>query len=168
MILPLALVMLMSVHFWRIRKDGGRRRAIGAAGGRDVSGIHTGAGEDLFDRGDCAGKDAGGGEGAGEYGAIQTASVLRRTECVPVDDLRLSRSGDVFRHAVEGIRQSERAGEPGQGTVALPGLAGARSPKPSSFVSERVAPHKKIRQWEFVESIPKSPSGKILRRLLRG
>ena len=38
----------------------------------------------------------------------------------------------------------------------------------SSFVAERVAPHKKIRQWEFVESIPKSPSGKILRRLLRG
>jgi len=35
------------------------------------------------------------------------------------------------------------------------------------FVAERVAPHKKVRQWEFVETIPKSPSGKILRRLLR-
>lgn len=34
------------------------------------------------------------------------------------------------------------------------------------FVAERVAPHKKIRYVEFVEAIPKSPSGKILRRLL--
>jgi acyl-CoA synthetase (AMP-forming)/AMP-acid ligase II len=35
-----------------------------------------------------------------------------------------------------------------------------------SFVAERVAPHKKIRLVEFIEQIPKSPSGKILRRLL--
>ena len=35
-----------------------------------------------------------------------------------------------------------------------------------SFVAERVAPHKKIRRVEFIEQIPKSPSGKILRRLL--
>ena len=35
-----------------------------------------------------------------------------------------------------------------------------------SFVADRVAPHKKIRHLEFVDSIPKSPSGKILRRVL--
>jgi acyl-CoA synthetase (AMP-forming)/AMP-acid ligase II len=34
------------------------------------------------------------------------------------------------------------------------------------FVASRVAPHKKIRAVEFVEQIPKSPSGKILRRVL--
>jgi acyl-CoA synthetase (AMP-forming)/AMP-acid ligase II len=34
------------------------------------------------------------------------------------------------------------------------------------FISERVAPHKKIRRIEFVAQIPKSPSGKILRRVL--
>lgn len=34
------------------------------------------------------------------------------------------------------------------------------------YVSERVAPHKRIRYIEFVDKIPKSPSGKILRRLL--
>ena len=34
------------------------------------------------------------------------------------------------------------------------------------FVAERVAPHKRIRYIEFVDQIPKSPSGKILRRLL--
>lgn len=35
-----------------------------------------------------------------------------------------------------------------------------------AFVAERVAPYKKIRLLEFVEQIPKSPSGKILRRVL--
>lgn len=35
------------------------------------------------------------------------------------------------------------------------------------FVSSRVAPYKKIRRLEFVEQIPKSPTGKILRRVLR-
>lgn len=34
------------------------------------------------------------------------------------------------------------------------------------FVAERVAPHKKIRRLEVVEEIPKSASGKILRRVL--
>ena len=35
-----------------------------------------------------------------------------------------------------------------------------------SFVAEHVAPHKKIRLVEFVDEIPKSASGKILRRVL--
>ena len=34
------------------------------------------------------------------------------------------------------------------------------------FVAERVAPHKKIRKLEFTQEIPKSASGKILRRVL--
>lgn len=34
------------------------------------------------------------------------------------------------------------------------------------FVAERVAPHKKIRKLEFIQEIPKSASGKILRRVL--
>ena len=34
------------------------------------------------------------------------------------------------------------------------------------FVAEKVAPHKKIRIVEITEEIPKSPSGKILRRVL--
>ena len=35
-----------------------------------------------------------------------------------------------------------------------------------TWVAERVAPHKRIRHLEFIDQIPKSPSGKILRRLL--
>jgi acyl-CoA synthetase (AMP-forming)/AMP-acid ligase II len=36
-----------------------------------------------------------------------------------------------------------------------------------AWLAERVAPYKKVRSVEFVAEIPKSPSGKILRRLLR-
>jgi acyl-coenzyme A synthetase/AMP-(fatty) acid ligase len=35
------------------------------------------------------------------------------------------------------------------------------------WVAERVAPYKRVRAVEFVTEIPKSPSGKILRRQLR-
>jgi acyl-CoA synthetase (AMP-forming)/AMP-acid ligase II len=34
------------------------------------------------------------------------------------------------------------------------------------FVAGRVAPYRKVRRLEFVDQIPKSPSGKILRRVL--
>ena len=37
-----------------------------------------------------------------------------------------------------------------------------------AWVAERVAPHKRIRRVERIEAIPCSPSGKILRRELRG
>ena len=35
------------------------------------------------------------------------------------------------------------------------------------FIAAQVAPHKKIREFEVIDEIPKSPSGKILRRVLR-
>jgi acyl-CoA synthetase (AMP-forming)/AMP-acid ligase II len=35
-----------------------------------------------------------------------------------------------------------------------------------AFVADRVAPHKKVRRVEFIDCIPKSPTGKILRRVL--
>jgi acyl-CoA synthetase (AMP-forming)/AMP-acid ligase II len=36
-----------------------------------------------------------------------------------------------------------------------------------AYVADRVAPYKRIREVEFVDEIPKSASGKILRRMLR-
>ena len=35
------------------------------------------------------------------------------------------------------------------------------------FVAGQVAPHKKVRRVEFIDAIPKSTSGKILRKDLR-
>jgi acyl-CoA synthetase (AMP-forming)/AMP-acid ligase II len=36
-----------------------------------------------------------------------------------------------------------------------------------TYVAERVAPYKRVREVEFVDEVPKSASGKILRRVLR-
>jgi acyl-CoA synthetase (AMP-forming)/AMP-acid ligase II len=58
----------------------------------------------------------------------------------------------------------EEAGEVPKAFVAL--RAAASVDELLGYVSDRVAPYKRVRQLEFVEQIPKSPSGKILRRVL--
>lgn len=58
----------------------------------------------------------------------------------------------------------ERAGEVPKAFVVLREPASAD--ELLRFVADRVAPYKQIRRLEFVEEIPKSPSGKILRRIL--
>jgi acyl-coenzyme A synthetase/AMP-(fatty) acid ligase len=35
-----------------------------------------------------------------------------------------------------------------------------------AWVAERVAPHKRIRAVRLVDAVPRTPSGKLLRRLL--
>ncbi|GIV79925.1 MAG: hypothetical protein KatS3mg050_4319 [Litorilinea sp.] len=58
----------------------------------------------------------------------------------------------------------EAAGEAPKAFVVLRGQA---TPEElMAYVAERVAPHKKVRRLEVVEQIPKSPTGKILRRVL--
>jgi acyl-CoA synthetase (AMP-forming)/AMP-acid ligase II len=58
----------------------------------------------------------------------------------------------------------EEAGEVPKAFVVLKGEANADDLM--RYVAERVAPYKKIRSVEFIDKIPKSPSGKILRRVL--
>lgn len=58
----------------------------------------------------------------------------------------------------------DECGEVPKAYVVLKG--GATAEEIMDFVSARVAPHKRIRDIEFIDKIPKSPSGKILRRLL--
>jgi acyl-CoA synthetase (AMP-forming)/AMP-acid ligase II len=60
--------------------------------------------------------------------------------------------------------QDDEAGEIPKAFVVLKGDATAEDLM--DFVAERVAPHKKIRRLEFIDKIPKSASGKILRRVL--
>ncbi|MGH2775052.1 MAG: AMP-binding protein [Actinomycetota bacterium] len=66
--------------------------------------------------------------------------------------------------AVIGVADEE-AGEVPKAFVVLAGELGEDDIK--SYVADRVAPHKRIRVVEVVEVIPKSASGKILRRLLK-
>ena len=57
--------------------------------------------------------------------------------------------------------------EAGQVPKAFVVLKGAATPEEiMAYVAERVAPYKKVRCLEVVDQIPKSPSGKILRRVL--
>ena len=63
-------------------------------------------------------------------------------------------------------RPDEEAGEVPKACVVLKPGARASADEIMTYVTGRVAPHKKIRQVEFIEQIPKSASGKILRRVL--
>jgi acyl-CoA synthetase (AMP-forming)/AMP-acid ligase II len=58
----------------------------------------------------------------------------------------------------------EEAGEVPKAFVVL--KAEATAEQIMAFVAERVAPYKKLRALEITDAIPKSPSGKILRRVL--
>ena len=61
--------------------------------------------------------------------------------------------------------QPRRRGRRGAESVRRP-QDEATAEELMAFVAARVAPYKKVRRVEFVEQIPKSPSGKILRRVL--
>jgi acyl-CoA synthetase (AMP-forming)/AMP-acid ligase II len=61
--------------------------------------------------------------------------------------------------------QDEDAGEIPRAFVVL--KSPATADELMTFVAGRVAPYKKVRRVDFIDAIPKSPSGKILRRLLR-
>jgi acyl-coenzyme A synthetase/AMP-(fatty) acid ligase len=66
-------------------------------------------------------------------------------------------------------RADEEAGEVPKAFVVLKpddASKGTTAETIMAWVAERVAPHKRIRRFEFVDTIPKSASGKILRRLL--
>jgi len=58
----------------------------------------------------------------------------------------------------------EEGGEVPKAFVVLKGKA--TPDELMAYVAERVAPYKRIRKLEFIEEIPKSLSGKILRRVL--
>jgi acyl-coenzyme A synthetase/AMP-(fatty) acid ligase len=48
--------------------------------------------------------------------------------------------------------------------VRAPHAAGLTAEAVQAYVAARVAPHKKIRHVAFLDAIPKTASGKILRR----
>ena len=61
---------------------------------------------------------------------------------------------------------SEEAGEIPKAYVVLKPGASLSADEVKAFTAERVAPYKKVRAVAFVDEIPKSASGKILRRVL--
>ena len=68
--------------------------------------------------------------------------------------------------AVIGVLDEEKEEIPKAFIVAAPD-SGLTAEEVMAFVADNVAPHKKIRRVEFIDAIPKSTSGKILRKDLR-
>jgi acyl-CoA synthetase (AMP-forming)/AMP-acid ligase II len=68
--------------------------------------------------------------------------------------------------AVIGIHDKEGEEIPKAFVVRQPG-AELSADEVMGFIADRVAPHKKVRAVEFIEAIPKSAAGKILRKDLR-
>jgi acyl-coenzyme A synthetase/AMP-(fatty) acid ligase len=68
--------------------------------------------------------------------------------------------------AVIGVPDDE-AGELPKAFIALKEGESMSAEEIQRFVADKVASYKQIRIVQFVDSIPKSASGKILRRLLR-
>ena len=69
--------------------------------------------------------------------------------------------------AVIGV-PDEEAGEIPKGFVVVAEGAEVSDEEIMGFVAERVSPQKKLRQLERIDAVPKSASGKILRRELAG
>ncbi|MBL7502224.1 AMP-binding protein [Frankia sp. CNm7] len=69
--------------------------------------------------------------------------------------------------AVVGVPDPEGGEAPKAFVVPEDAAAAPTADAVAAWVRERVAPYKKIRAVEFTDEIPRSPSGKILRRLLR-
>ena len=68
--------------------------------------------------------------------------------------------------AVIGVRGDDGEEIPKAFVVAAPD-AGLSADDVMAFVAGQVAPHKKVRRVEFIDAVPKSASGKILRKDLR-
>ena len=75
-------------------------------------------------------------------------------------------AGGAFLASAVVASPDEEAGEIPKAYVVLKPQATASAEELMAYVGERVAPHKKVRRLEFIDQVPKSASGKILRRLL--
>ena len=69
--------------------------------------------------------------------------------------------------AVIGVRDAESGEEVPKAFVVKQSGAELTEAEVMEFVAAEVAPYKKVRQVEFIDAIPKSASGKILRKDLR-
>ncbi|GAA0925738.1 AMP-binding protein [Pseudonocardia zijingensis] len=69
--------------------------------------------------------------------------------------------------AVIGVRDAEGEEVPKAFVVRQESAPDLTAEDVMTFVAERIAPHKKVRVVEFIDQIPKSASGKILRKDLR-
>lgn len=82
-----------------------------------------------------------------------------------LEALLLSHPG-IADAAVIGVTDAEGTERPKAFVVRAPGST-LTEEEVAAFVAGQVAPYKKVRAVEFLDAVPKSPAGKILRRELR-
>jgi acyl-coenzyme A synthetase/AMP-(fatty) acid ligase len=68
---------------------------------------------------------------------------------------------------VIGVRDVDSGEEVPKAFVVKQSGAELTAAEVMEFVADQVAPYKKVRQVEFIDAIPKTASGKILRKDLR-
>jgi 4-coumarate--CoA ligase len=73
---------------------------------------------------------------------------------------------DVLDAGVVGV-PCQRAGERPKAFVVLKQGRQTQADNIAHFVSERVTEFKKLKEIVFLDSLPKTPSGKLLRRVLK-
>lgn len=73
---------------------------------------------------------------------------------------------DILDVAIVGVPHS-RMGEYPKAFIVLKEGRTANVEGITSFINERVAEYKRVKEVMFLDSLPKTPSGKILRRILK-
>jgi acyl-CoA synthetase (AMP-forming)/AMP-acid ligase II len=74
---------------------------------------------------------------------------------------------DIIDAAVIGINALDDTGESPQAFVARKAQSKVNEKDIKSFLGRRLAKYKGVSKVEFVDAIPRNPTGKILRRVLR-
>ncbi len=100
------------------------------------------------------------------YGtALMGLSMWSGAQQILLEALVLEHS-DVIDCAVIGVPDAAAGEVPRAYVVPRPGCC-LDPAALTAFVEARAASYKAIRQWEIVDSIPRTPSGKVLRRVLK-
>ena len=74
---------------------------------------------------------------------------------------------DIADAAVVGVVDPDTGEEVPKAFVVTQHGAQLTADQVMDYVAQRVAPYKKVRRVDFIDAVPKSASGKILRRELR-
>jgi acyl-CoA synthetase (AMP-forming)/AMP-acid ligase II len=113
--------------------------------------------------------DIGHADADGHYFVVDRVKELikyKGMQVAPAELEALLLSHEAVADAAVYASADDEAGEVPAAAVVLKAGASLTAEALMEYVAQKVAPHKRVRQLRFTDQIPKSASGKILRRLL--